>query len=140
MVDDHSAGGVFAAFGRVSVRLWHLAQSGEPAGRQSWNVRWTGELHRRLPRSGVLAGYQEHLRLHDCGDAVENGGWIGPRAGDEPGLQVQEYHPRDDAAAVYRPDCAVDDRLDVDPRSGVRPGQLVPAQPGHRQSGTVLAG
>ena len=45
-----------------------------------------------------------------------------------------------DAAAVHRADGAVDHRLDVDPRSRLRTGELVPAQSGHRQSRPVLVG
>ena len=139
LADDHSAGDVSAAAGRLSAGLRRLAQSGEPAGRQGRHLRRSGEFHRRCARSGVLAGGAEHVRLHVLRDRAEDGRRAWPGTGDEPGLQVQEHGSRFGAVAVHRADGVVDDRLDVDPRSGVRAGELVPAQSAHRQSRSVLA-
>ena len=48
--------------------------------------------------------------------------------------------PRFGAAAVHRADRVVDHCLDVDPRSRLCAGELVPAQSAHRQSGPILVG
>src|SRR6185437_11489821 len=82
------------------------------------------ELRPGLARPGVLAGRDQHLRLHRGRDAAEDVRRPRPRPGDEPGLPLQEPHACAAAAAVHRADRAVDHRLAVDPRSRLQHREL----------------